>query len=98
MIVLAVEFKIHPDNADQFRAAILKQAANSLSQEPDCLQFDVCFGIDDPANFFLYEKYTNQAAVDAHRKTPYFAEFRSAITPWVASKEAKSWQCDQQNA
>lgn len=94
MFVLAVEFKIHPANADQFREAILKQAANSLANEPDCHQFDVCFGLDDPTHCFLYEKYTDEAAVDAHRKTPYFSQFREDITPWVESKEVKSWQCE----
>ena len=95
MIVLAVEFKIHPANADQFREAILKQAANSLSQEPDCYQFDVCFGLDDPAHCFLYEKYADEAALEVHRNTPYFAQFKKDITPWVESKEAKSWQCEK---
>jgi len=95
MLIIAVEFRIHPANADQFRKAVLKHAAKCLSLEPDCHQFDVCFGIEDPAHCFLYEKYTDQAAIDFHRSTPYFAQFKKDITPWVESKEAKSWQCEK---
>ena len=95
MHVIAVEFKIHPANTDQFREAILKQAAKCLSLDPDCHQFEACFGIDDPARCFLYEKYTDQAAIEFHRSTPHFAEFKELIAPWVESKEAKTWQCGQ---
>jgi autoinducer 2-degrading protein len=95
MRIIAVEFGIYPANVVQFREAILKQAAKCLSIEPDCHQFDVCFGIDDPTRCFLYEKYTDSAAVEFHRSTPHFAEFKKLIDPWVESREAKSWQCDQ---
>ncbi len=95
MHIIAVEFRIHPANASQFREAILRQAAKCLSLEPDCHQFDVCFGIDDSAHCFLYEKYTDQAAIEFHRSTPHFAEFKKAIEPWVESKDAKLWQCTQ---
>ncbi len=94
MFVIAVEFKIHPANADQFRETILKQAANSLSLEPDCHQFDVCFGLDDPTHCFLYEKYTDEAAFQVHRNMPHFAQFSSDVETWVDSKEVKSWVCE----
>ncbi len=93
MFIIAVEFKIHPANADQFREMILKQAANSLALEPDCHQFDVCFAIDDPTHCFLYEKYTDAAAFEIHKNTPHFIQFSDDVAPWIQSKEVKSWKC-----
>ena len=94
MYVLAVEFTINSDSISQFRDRILQQAADSLANETDCLQFDVCFDPDDETKCFLYEKYTDQAAVEVHRSTDYFSSFAADVQPWVADKSVTKWTCD----
>ena len=42
MFVVTVRFQIKPGQEDDFHAAVLDQARNSLRLEPDCHQFDVC--------------------------------------------------------
>lgn len=94
MQVIAVEFTINEEFVSQFRARIQQQAADSLTNESQCHQFDVCFDPSDQTKCFLYEKYTDQAAIEAHRSTDYFSSFASDVEPWVVSKDVKIWSCD----
>lgn len=91
MYAITVTFVVKPENADDFHAAILTQAQNSLTREPDCHRFDVARDPDDPARFFLYELYTDSAAFDAHLASPHFAEFIGKVEPWEVSRDLKGW-------
>lgn len=91
MFLLTVHFQIKPEFSEAFATAVTRQAVNSKTNEADCLQFDVGRSGDDPNHFFLYEVYTNAAAFEAHRKTPYFAEFTKTIAEMVLSKELASF-------
>ena len=48
-------------------------ASARLSVVPDVLVVE-----DDRQTLFLYERYTDRAAFDAHRATPHFAAWRRA--------------------
>ena len=65
MYVVTVAFEIEPGHVDDFRAAVMRQAENSVTNEPDCHRFDVSVDGTDPAKFFLYEIYTDEAAAKA---------------------------------
>lgn len=91
MLAVTVLFRIHPEHTEAFRKAVLKQATNSLTHEPQCRQFDVCFDNDRPQDVFLFEVYDDEAAFAAHRQTPYFAEFGATVADWVESKELRTW-------
>jgi quinol monooxygenase YgiN len=94
MYVIAVEFTINKEFVSQFRDRIVQQANDSLTNESECHQFDVCFDSSDQTKCFLYEKYTDEAAFEVHRNTDYFTSFAAAVEPWVASKDLKTWICD----
>ena len=94
MYVIAVEFTINNEFVSQFRDRIQKQAEDSLTNEAGCHQFDVCFDPSDETKCFLYEKYTDEAAIGVHRSTDYFSSFAADVQPWVASKPVQSWICD----
>jgi len=94
MYVIDVEFVINNEFVSQFRDRIQQQAEDSLTNESECHQFDVCFDLKDKTKCFLYEKYTNEAAFEVHRSTDYFSSFAAEVEPWVASKELKVWICD----
>jgi (4S)-4-hydroxy-5-phosphonooxypentane-2,3-dione isomerase len=91
MFLLTVHFHIKPEFSDAFAKAVTRQAVNSKTNETDCLQFDVGRSATDPNHFFLYEVYTSAAAFEAHRQTPYFAEFTKTIGDMVQSKELASF-------
>jgi quinol monooxygenase YgiN len=90
MFVVAVTYEINPEHRESFRAAILKNAAASLRDEPGCHQFDVCFS-DDGARCFLYEVYTDSDAFAAHRATPHFKEYDQTVKGWVLNKKLETY-------
>lgn len=90
MRVLAVTFHLAADHIDAFRTRIQQQASDSLANEADCLQFDVCFDPDDSSICFLYEKYADDAAIEAHRSTPYFADYFETTKDWIVDKQVRT--------
>ena len=92
MYVVTVEFEIHSDHIDAFREQMFMQAKNSLDFEEECRQFDVCFDPEDKAKCFLYEKYDDRSAFDAHLASQHFKQFDKTVCDWLKSKTVKCWQ------
>lgn len=95
MHVITVRFEISRNHAARFREAVVQQARNSLGSEPGCHQFDVCEAPDDSGDatiFFLYEKYDDRAAFDAHLDSEHFRLFDAAVKDAVVSKSVDSWE------
>jgi len=91
MFVVTVTFEIHNQHVDDFKAAVLQQAHNSLNLEEACRQFDVCLNDEHPNQVFLYETYDDAAAFDVHRQTDHFAAFSAKVEPWIAGKQLQTW-------
>jgi (4S)-4-hydroxy-5-phosphonooxypentane-2,3-dione isomerase len=89
MYVVLVDFVTKPEKAAAFAHAVSENAKASLSQEPDCHQFDVCVSPDEPSAFFLYEIYSDRAGFDAHLATPHFKSFDQMVEPWIADKKVR---------
>lgn len=87
MLIITVNFKIKPAHRDEFRVAMLKNAATSLAVEPGCVTFDVCENHD--GTIYLYERYVDDAAFDVHLKSLHFIEFDKQVAPWVESKQVE---------
>lgn len=87
--ILLVNFLIHVPHAAAFEAAIRRNAATSLAQEPGCRRFDICTDPAVPGRFVLYEIYDDEAAVQAHLRAPHFAQFDAETRPWVAAKQVQ---------
>ena len=86
MFVVVVEFEIHPDFHDAFRDRVRRQAADSLTLEADCHQFDVTVATDDPGRVLLYEIYSDRDAFDAHLASAHFIQFDAEVSDWVKTK------------
>lgn len=50
----------------------LVEVATASRQETGCITFDMHVSRDDPALFLAFERWVDQAAVDAHFETPHF--------------------------
>jgi autoinducer 2-degrading protein len=87
VIALFVNLHVRPALRERLLAAITAQGAASLEREPGCLQFDICVDDDDPNHVLLYEVYEDEAAFDAHGKTPHFAVWRAAADECVEQLE-----------
>ena len=86
MQAVVVEFRIKAEHVEDFATAIADNASASLQTEPGCRQFDVCRDPADPALFFLYELYDDEAAFQAHLRTAHFAAMDRSSAAWVEAK------------
>jgi autoinducer 2-degrading protein len=92
MIAIIVDFVAEPGQGDAVRELLKTQAANSLEHEPGCRYFDLCGDPEDSERFMLYELYDDEAAVEAHRSTDYYAVFREKIDPLLKSRDLRVWK------
>ena len=92
MLALVVEFRIRALHIEAFDGAIRANARASLDAEPGCRQFDVCRDPTDPASFFLYELYDDEAAIQAHLRSPHFLQMDATTAGWVESKVVRKLQ------
>lgn len=83
---VVVDFVIHQERLDEFRAAMLKQAKDSLELEEGCPQFDVFTDSTAPGTFVLYELYTDEAAFEVHLASEHFASFAKRVEPMVKER------------
>ena len=91
MFVIAVTFKVAPENAGTFNKLVHAQARNSLENEPECHQFDVCTDPASPGTVFLYELYTDEAAFKHHLETDHFKQFDADVAAMVLDKQVTSY-------
>jgi len=59
-------------------AGLLRENAEASLAEPGCLEFTVYQATGDPRAFLLYERYTDDDAFQAHRRTEHFARIIEA--------------------
>lgn len=77
MICLAVTFVVKPGHEDEAIALFGKLTEHTV-KEPGCRMYLAHRSTTDPRRFLLYEQYDDQAALDAHRAAPHFAQFGTA--------------------
>ena len=82
MFIYFVDIKVRPENLEEFKAATVKNARNTVN-EPGNLRFDVLQQADDATRFALYEVYTDEAALEAHRQTVHYAEWKKTVENWM---------------
>jgi len=84
--------RAHPDHVERYKVRLLRHARISLDREPGrCLRFDVHQDVADPTLFLLIEEYADQAALEAHRSSPHFAEYKAETQTWVAERTWWYW-------
>jgi len=74
MICLAVKYTFQPGTEDR-AVACLRELIPASRAEPGCRMYVVHRGKDDAAQFFIYEQYDDEAALDAHRSSPHFERY-----------------------
>ena len=79
MYVIVAPIQIKEGHKDEFIEAMLGDARGSVNDEPGCLRFDVIQDGADPNRIWLYEVYVDEAAFQAHTKTPHFLKWRDTV-------------------
>ncbi len=75
MIAILVKVKLKPGKSEEFIPYILADARDSLRYEPGCKVFQVLQNQENPDSFVFYEVYTDDSALDYHRKQPHYLKF-----------------------
>ncbi|AYC32122.1 antibiotic biosynthesis monooxygenase [Pseudomonas cavernae] len=88
MYCLLLKTQLKPASLEAFMAAIRINATASVRDEPGCLVFDVLQDRSDPDLVWLYEVYVDEAAFEAHMRTPHFLASRPLVEPLILSQEA----------
>lgn len=74
MLVLIVNSVVRAGTEEQAKE-IGRKMEEFTRKEPGC-RFYVCQqSMENPRHFCFYEQYDDQAALNAHRAAPYFAEY-----------------------
>ena len=86
MHIIGVTYIINAGHEDE-AAALLSRMIPLTRAEPGNLLYLAHRATDDPRRFFLYEQYTDEAALQAHRDAPYFKEIIvGGLYPLVESR------------
>ena len=89
MVVVVVYLHVKPDSQDQFVAETKANARNSR-QESGVVRFDLIQQSDDPSRFVLYEIYRDEKAVEAHRETAHYAQWRDAVPAFLVTERTRT--------
>jgi quinol monooxygenase YgiN len=78
MLIVAGAIKLDPAKRAEADAAFEKMRKATL-EEPGCIEYQAYSGRVDPGTVFMFEKWQDQAALDAHFASPHMAEFGAAL-------------------
>lgn len=75
MITITAVIRARAGQSDALRDALLAVAANVAENEPDTVGFHISQDLSDPQVFTTYERFTSEAAKDAHNGSDAVAAF-----------------------
>jgi len=87
VIVLVARYRAKAGQGDAVADA-MRQVISASRAEPGNLVYTVQRSIEDPDEFVLYERYVDEAAVDAHRASAHFQEIVvGRVIPMLEGRE-----------
>ncbi|GAB7552088.1 putative quinol monooxygenase [Novosphingobium sp. 11B] len=84
-IVRIAELVIHPAQIDAYKAYLMEEIEASVRVEPGVLSLNAVSVKGDPAQIRILEVYADQAAYEAHLKTPHFLKYKNGTATMVRS-------------
>ena len=88
MITLVAKYHGKPGSGDAILNSLQQMAPLVKAQEPGCRLYQASRSTDDPDSFLLYEQYTDENALIAHRETAHFKEIIEAnILPLLVERQ-----------
>lgn len=88
MLVLVATYSAKPGQGEAVLAALRRMAPLVQAQEPGCVLYQVSRAQDHPERFLLYEQYTDEATLLAHRETPHFKEIiEGTVVPLLERRD-----------
>jgi len=84
-IGITVRFEIKPGTNEQFEMGFQKAAAAVKAQDAGCEMYDLYKSVDSSTSYVMVERWTTQALLDAHMKSPTMAGM-AALAPCFAGR------------
>jgi len=78
MISFTVRMTFRPDDREEI-AQVLRELTRLSRQEPGCVSYIPHSVESDPDTILIYEQYKDEAAADAHRASPHFAQYAIGV-------------------
>lgn len=72
---------------EDYRAALQEEIESSVRLEPGVLTLYAVSAKNDPTRFTILEIYSDQAAYEAHLKTPHFIKYKTITQSMIQSLE-----------
>lgn len=85
MVVLAVTWMAKVGK-DAEVSGLFAKLTDESRKEPGCLMFQVHRHRTEARRFFIYEQYKDDAALEAHRASPYFLQYVKKDLPKIAER------------
>lgn len=87
MLVTAVFYTVE-EGREAEAAALLRRAQEASVTEPGCVAYQVSQDVENDRRFLLYEVYTDEAALAAHKETEHYLDIVAAqVKPMVVERE-----------
>ena len=83
MFVVHVFVQVKPGLEEEFKAATMENASNSV-KELGIARFDVVQELDDPTKFVLIEVYRTPNDPAKHKETPHYVKWRDTVADMMA--------------
>ena len=81
MLAITAVIRVKRGHEDTMRRALLEVAENVRLNEPDTVGFFISQEQDNPSVFTTYERFRDQAAMDAHNDSAVVARFFGIAKP-----------------
>ena len=82
-LTVIAEIPAKPEHADEVRRALTPFAARTKG-EAGCLHYALYEDADAPGRFFTFERWTGEAALDAHLTSPAMKAAKPKLAPLMA--------------
>jgi len=79
MIALVAVIKIKPGMEEKVVQASLKMAEAVSKNEKECLLYEPYSPLEETGEVYILEKYTSLEALENHRNTNHYLEFKEAV-------------------
>jgi quinol monooxygenase YgiN len=91
-VTLVAELTFASPVAEPVLRALASVVSTTLL-EPGCLEYVTHVHVNNPRRVLFYERWQDQAALDAHNRSAHLAEFRAQVGPRLAGvPERGSWK------
>lgn len=84
MIRLIVDVDVRPEFVDAFIKETIQARDITKLMEPGCIQYEINQNILEPTQFTLIETYLDNDAIELHKTTKHFLDWRENVQKMMA--------------